>query len=166
MFSIIVNVARNNVIGCDNTLVFDIKKDLRRFREITTNHVIVMGRKTFESFPKPLPNRIHVVLTKDKSYKDNVPEGVIVLNNIEEVLEKYSNSTEEIFIIGGGEIYKQFLPHTDKLYLTHVDKDAKGDTYFPEILPSEFSVIEKSENYFSDVEQCNYLYANYKRITK
>ena len=109
MFSIIVAVANNNVIGGDNKLLWHISDDLKRFKKITTGHTIVMGRKTFESFPKPLPNRHHVILTRDKNYKVD-SEQVTVVNDIETVMKTYENSGSEIFIIGGGEIYNLFLP--------------------------------------------------------
>lgn len=144
MFSIITAISNNNVIGGDNKLLWHIPEDLKRFKNITTNHTIVMGRKTFESFPKPLPNRHHIILTKDTNYKSEYND-ITIVNDIETVLKTYENSRSEIFIIGGGEIYNLFLPYCKKIYLTQIDKEFKGDTYFPKINYDEWDIIEQSE---------------------
>ena len=132
MLSIIVAVAQNNIIGGDNKLLWHIPEDLKRFKEITINHPILMGRKTFESLPKILPGRDHIVLTKDKNYKVD-SDRVTVINDFQELLNKYTNSKEELFVIGGGEIYNLTYPYCNKIYLTKVKNKFKGDTYFPEI---------------------------------
>lgn len=159
MFSIIVAVANNNVIGGDNKLLWHISDDLKRFKKITTGHTIVMGRKTFESFPKPLPNRHHVILTRDKNYKVD-SEQVTVVNDIETVMKTYENSGSEIFIIGGGEIYNLFLPYCNKLYLTKVNGDFEGDTYFPEINYDEWAITESSEEYINPKNNLSYQFIN------
>ena len=159
MFSIIVAVANNNVIGGDNKLLWHISDDLKRFKKITTGHTIVMGRKTFESFPKPLPNRHHVILTRDKNYKVD-SEQVTVVNDIETVMKTYENSGSEIFIIGGGEIYNLFLPYCNKLYLTKVYGDFEGDTYFPEINYDEWAITESSEEYIDPKNNLSYQFIN------
>ena len=103
-----------------------------------------MGRKTFESLPGVLPKRKHIVITRDKNYTvDN--ESVEVLHSVDEVLKKFENSSEEVYIIGGGQIYKEFLPHAVKLHLTILEKDFEGDTKFPEINKDEWITEEKSE---------------------
>jgi dihydrofolate reductase len=150
MLSIIVAKANNNVIGGNNKLLWHLSKDLKRFKEITTGNTIIMGRKTFESLPKVLPNRHHVVITSNKNFKVD-SESVTIVNNIEEIVDKYRDSVEEAFIIGGGEIYNLLLPYTNKLYLTRVHKDFEGDTYFPNIDLSNWEVSYKSE-VFSDEE--------------
>lgn len=159
MFSIIVAAANNNVIGGDNKLLWHISDDLKRFKKITTGHTIVMGRKTFESFPKPLPNRHHVILTRDKNYKVD-SEQVTVVNDIETVMKTYENSGSEIFIIGGGEIYNLFLPYCNKLYLTKVNGDFEGDTYFPEINYDEWAITESSEEYIDPKNNLSYQFIN------
>lgn len=159
MFSIIVAVANNNVIGGDNKLLWHISDDLKRFKKITTGHTIVMGRKTFESFPKPLPNRHHVILTRDKNYKVD-SEQVTVVNDIETVMKTYENSGSEIFILGGGEIYNLFLPYCNKLYLTKVNGDFEGDTYFPEINYDEWAITESSEEYIDPKNNLSYQFIN------
>ena len=151
MLSIIVAKANNNVIGGNNKLLWHLSKDLKRFKEITTGNTIIMGRKTFESLPKVLPNRHHVVITSNKNFKV-YSESVTIVNNIEEIVDKYKDSVEEAFIIGGGEIYNLLLPYTSKLYLTRVHKDFEGDTYFPNIDLSTWEVNYKSE-VFSDEEE-------------
>lgn len=128
--TIIVAASENNAIGLNNQLIWHLKNDLKHFKHLTNGHHIIMGRKTFESFPKPLPNRKHIVITRQKNYQ--VPEGVIVVNNLEDAIDA-SKSDSQPFIIGGGEIYKQALIIADKLELTRVHHDFEADTYFPEI---------------------------------
>lgn len=143
MLSIIVAVAENNVIGKDNDLLWRLSNDLKNFKEITMGHTIIMGRKTFESLPKVLPGRKHIVLTRDKSFIAP-SEMVEVFNSVEE-LRNYLNPQTEYFVIGGGEIYKALMPYSEKLYLTKVQKVFQGDTYFPEIDNREWKEISKVE---------------------
>ena len=155
MLSIIVAKASNDVIGSNNKLLWHISKDLKRFKEITSGHTIIMGRKTFESLPKVLPNRHHIVITRDKNYKVDSPE-VEVVNDINSIINRFQNSTEEAFIIGGGEIYKSLLPKSDKLYLTRVYKDFNGDTKFPEINPEDWFVDYESEIQVNETDNLNF----------
>ena len=144
MISMICAMANNNVIGNGNSMLWHIPSDLKRFKSITSESTIIMGRKTFESLPGILPKRKHIVITRDKNYiVDN--ENIEVLHSVDDILKKYENSNEEVFIIGGGQIYKEFLPHADKLYLTILEKDFKGDTKFPKINKDEWIIEEKSE---------------------
>lgn len=130
--SIIVAVAKNNVIGGGNELLWRISDDLKRFKNLTTGHPIIMGRKTYESIGKPLPDRTNIVVTRDSKLR--VP-GCIVSQSLEAALEKAEQiGKEEIFIIGGEQIYRLALPLADRLYVTEVELDAKGDAYFPEYL--------------------------------
>lgn len=131
--TIIVAAAENDAIGKDNQLIWHLSDDLKRFKSLTNNHHIIMGRKTFESFPKPLPNRTHVVITRQENYQ--VPEGVIVVSSLKEALEA-SKKDSQPYIIGGGEIYKQALEFTDKIEITRVHANFEADTFFPEIDPS------------------------------
>lgn len=128
MISIIVAVAENGVIGGGNTLLWHISEDLQRFKRITQGHPVIMGRKTFESLGRPLPNRHNVVVTRRRDY---APEGVTIVSSLEEAIAMFPPS-EEIFITGGGQIYEQAMPLADKLYLTTVMHDYEGDTRFPE----------------------------------
>lgn len=138
--SIIVAVGKNNrAIGKTGGLLWRIADDLKRFKALTTGHPIIMGRKTFESIGKALPNRTNIVITRNPDFK---AEGVIIADSFAEALRLASNEVEklvqgnhknsEIFVIGGGEIYKQALPLADKLYLTLVKSDAEGDVFFPD----------------------------------
>ncbi|MBY6839030.1 dihydrofolate reductase [Clostridium botulinum] len=164
MLSIIVAIAKNNVIGNDNKLIWHISEDLKRFKEITSGKTIVMGRKTFESLPGVLPNRKHIILTRDKNFKVN-SECVEIIYDFDELLNKYKNSDTEVFIIGGGEIYKQLLPHTNKLYLTKINKDFDGDTYFPQINYDDFKVDYKSDIITDEKIKLEYNFINLSRLS-
>lgn len=142
MLSIIAAVAQNGVIGKNNDLIWHLPEDLRRFKKLTQGHKIIMGRKTFESLPGVLPNRYHIILTRDKDFSID-DSNVEVVYSLKQVIETYKNTDEEVFVIGGGEIYTQLLPHTNKLYLTKVKKDFEGDTYFPQIKLDEWHVVDK-----------------------
>ncbi|QAA30279.1 dihydrofolate reductase [Clostridium manihotivorum] len=142
MLSIIAAIAENGVIGNNNDLIWHLPADLKRFKKITSGHTVVLGRKTFQSLPGVLPNRHHVIITKDDHFFVDDP-NVEVINSIEKIVDRFSKTEEEVFIIGGGEIYKQLLPYVNKLYITKVKKHFDGDTYFPEINYSEWNVIEQ-----------------------
>ena len=122
MISIIAAIAKNNIIGGDNKLLWHIPEDLKHFKDLTSNHTIIMGRKTFESLPGVLPKRHHIVLTKDKNYTVD-SDSVTIVHNLKKIVDKYETSEEEIFVIGGGEIYSAFLPYCKNLYLTKIDED-------------------------------------------
>lgn len=164
MLSIIVAIAKNNVIGSDNKLIWHISEDLKRFKEITSGKTIVMGRKTFESLPGVLPNRKHVILTRDKNFKVN-SECVEIIYDFEELLNKYNNSDDEVFIIGGGETYKQLLPYSNKLYLTKINKDFNGDTYFPQINYDDFKVDYESDVITDEKSRLEYNFINLSRLS-
>ena len=128
--TIIAAAGENDAIGKDNQLVWNLSDDLQRFKDLTSGHHIIMGRKTFESFPKPLPNRTHVVISRQDDY--DVPEGVFKVNSLEEAIEIAKNDSQP-FIIGGGEIYKQAMKYADKIELTRVHEEFEADTFFPKI---------------------------------
>lgn len=135
--SMIAAVARNLAIGKNNTLLWHLPDDLKRFKELTRGHAVVMGSKTFESLGKPLPNRTNIVIAKELDYKAS---GCIVVHTIPDALEEAKKvEPSEIFIIGGGSIYTQCLPLADKLYITRVNEDFDADTFFPAY--GEFSKI-------------------------
>lgn len=139
--TIIVAAGENNAIGKDNDLIWHLSDDLKRFKSLTNGHHIIMGRKTFESFPKPLPNRTHIVITRQSNYK--APEGVIIVNSLEDAIDaaKYD---QQPFIIGGGEIYKQSMAFADKIELTRVHSNFENaDTYFPEIDASQWNEVDR-----------------------
>ena len=128
--TLIVAAGENDAIGKDNKLIWHLSDDLKRFKSLTNGHHIIMGRKTFESFPKPLPNRTHVVITRQQDYQ--VPSGVIVVNSLEDAIDA-TKSDSQPFIIGGGEIYKQSILLADKIELTRVHESFEADTFFPKI---------------------------------
>ena len=140
MVSVIVAIAENGVIGDKNTLLWNIKEDMRRFRTTTTGHPVFMGRKTFESIGRPLPKRTNVVITRS----DSEFEGCLVAHSLEEAVAMFPTD-EEVFIIGGAQIYNQALPLADKLYLTIVHRNYDGDTSFPEIDYSDWQEIAREE---------------------
>lgn len=135
----IAAVSSNACIGKDGTLPWHIPEDMKFFKETTTGHVVLMGRKTWESIPekfRPLPNRKNIVITRKDHYA--VPEGVAVYNSIEAALEAHNEET--IFIIGGGQIYTETFPLADELFITHVEREVDGDTFFPDIDPDVWEV--------------------------
>lgn len=140
--TIIVAAAENDAIGKDNKLIWHLSDDLKRFKTLTNGHHIIMGRKTFESFPKPLPNRTHVVITRQPNYK--APEGVIVVHSLEAAIEA-AKADPQPFIIGGGQIYKQAMAIADKIELTRVHESFEADAFFPEIDPN---IWEETSNIF------------------
>ncbi len=155
MISIIVAVAKNRVIGNDNQLLWDIKEDMRYFREKTKGKVVVMGRKTYESIGHPLPNRTNIVLTRGKC---NIP-GYIVMNSIEEVL----GIKRDIFIIGGSEIYSLFIPYVEKMYITEIDKVYEGDTLFPEYNKEEWVKVNQRQFERGEVYEYSFSFNEYIR---
>ena len=159
MISLIVAVAENNVIGGDNKLLWHIPEDLKRFKEITSGNIIIMGRKTFESLPGVLPNRRHIIITRDKDYKVT-NNNVEVINSIDEVINMYKTSPNEVFVIGGGEIYKEFIHSCDKIYLTKVIKSFEGDTKFPIIDTNLFKITYESDVLLSDKNNLKYKFIN------
>ena len=138
MISIIVAIANGLAIGKDNRLLCNIPGDLKRFKEITSGHAVIMGKRTWESLPsRPLPNRRNIVIT---DIKGELFEGAISAYSIQEAIDKGDPDAEN-FIIGGGMIYRQFLPYAHKLYLTRVHKDFEADTWFPEINFGDFNLV-------------------------
>ena len=142
MLTIIAAAAENNALGKDNDLVWHLPDDFKRFKKLTTGHHIIMGRKTFESFPQPLPNRTHVVITRQQDY-DN--ENCIVVHNLKDALA-FASIDEQPFIIGGGEIYKQALKYAQTIELTVVDAEFDGDTYFPEFDTTIWKEVERTHH--------------------
>ena len=165
MLSIIVAVANQNVIGKDNQLIWHLPEDLKRFKKLTTGHTIIMGRKTFESLGRVLPNRKHVILCNDAELHIE-DENVEVLEDIS-LLKPYIESGEENFVIGGATIYSLLMPYTEKMYITHIAQDFEGDVFFPEINPEEWQVIERQKGLKDEKNPYDYEYVTYVRnLTK
>lgn len=160
MITLIAAAGENNELGKDSALVWHLPDDFKRFKALTSEHYIIMGRKTFESLKNPLPNRTHIVITRQENY---APEGCIVVHSIEEAI-KITPRDEEIFVIGGGEIYKLALAFADKIELTRVFGTFEADTFFPEIIEEEWELI--GEDFHPKDEKHNYdfSYRTYKRF--
>lgn len=137
MIILIAAAAENNALGKDNRLLWHLPDDFKRFKQLTTGHHIIMGRKTFESFPKPLPNRTHVIITRQQY---DAPEGCIVVDSLEKAIAVCPEG-EDAFVIGGGEIYKLAMPAADKIDLTRVHTTLDADTFFPAIDPAEWELV-------------------------
>jgi dihydrofolate reductase len=147
ILSHITAMAKNRVIGVNNTLPWELPEDMKFFRTKTKGHVMIMGRKTFESLGGPLPGRFHIIITRQPDYKYDHPQ----VKNVSSILEAVALAKtllpdwpEEVFIIGGGEIYKESLPVTNRVYLTIIDKEFAGDALYPE-LPNCFQMVERKE---------------------
>ncbi len=161
MLSIIVAKAKNNIIGKNNKLIWHLPEDLKRFKELTTGHTIIMGRRTFESLGRILPNRKHVVLCNDAEMNID-DERVEILPDIT-MLDKYINSSEENFIIGGATIYKLLMPYTNKMYITEINEDFEGDVSFPEINLNEWKITEIKDGLKDEKNPYDYKYVTYVR---
>lgn len=164
MLSIIVAIANDNVIGKDNKLIWHIPEDLKRFKKITTGNKIIMGRKTFESLGRILPNRKHIILCNDMDMNID-DENVTVLEDIS-MLDEYIKSDEECFVIGGATIYKLLMPYANKLYITKINQDFVGDVYFPEINKDEWEPVKVEQGLKDEQNPYDYKYITYiKRKT-
>lgn len=159
-YSIIVAVSENQVIGKDNQLIWHLSGDMKRFKAITTGHTIVMGRKTFLSLGRALPNRRNVVLST--TMKTGDVENVEAFASVEE-LERNLPADEEVIIIGGGEIYRQFLPMASKVYLTLVHTQVEGDTSFPKLEEDEWLEVSKESFSADEKNDYDYDFINYVR---
>lgn len=161
--SLIAALAKNNVIGKENDLVWRLPDDFRRFKRLTSDHYILMGRKTFESLGTPLPNRTHIVITRNLDYK--VPEGHYLFESVEKAfIFCQKMNVDHLYVIGGGEIYKQTLPIADELVLTEVDANPSGDTYFPVFDKKNWKVTFSESHPIDDRHQYAFTYVTYERI--
>jgi dihydrofolate reductase len=158
--TIIVAAAENNAIGKDNQLIWHLSDDLKRFKSLTNGHHIIMGRKTFESFPKPLPNRTHIVITRQANYQ--VPDGVIVVNSLEDAI-KISKQDSQPFVIGGGDIYNQAMAIADTIEMTRVHESFEADTFFPKIDTTVWKETAYSFHKKDDKNEFDYSFITYQR---
>jgi len=150
MIILIAAAAENNALGKKGDLLWHLPDDFRHFKEVTSHHAIIMGRKTFESFPKLLPNRTHIVITRQKNYH---PEGCIVVGSLEEAIAA-APKDDDVYIIGGGEIFKQAMPVADMIDLTRVHAAFDADAFFPEIDPAVWEL--RGETYHPKDERHAY----------
>jgi dihydrofolate reductase len=155
----IAAVAENNALGKNNDLLWHLPQDFKRFKEITSGHYIIMGRKTFESFPKPLPNRTHIVISRQKEFR---PEGCVVVESIEKAIA-ICPKNESLFIIGGGEIYKQSIHIADQLDITRVHHSFDADVYFPEIDPEIWEITSETFNPKDEKHLYDFTFQSYIR---
>ncbi|SFD77096.1 dihydrofolate reductase [Lentibacillus persicus] len=162
MISLLAAMDRNRVIGYQNDLPWHLPNDLKFFKKLTTGHSIVMGRKTFEAIGRPLPNRKSIVISKQH---DQFPEGVEVVKDINTVLQwNEQEPTAEIFVIGGGEIFNQFLEHAGRMYITRVDAEFQGDTFFPYFIDSEWRLTRKEKGEKNTKNPYDYYFLQYDRL--
>ena len=159
--TIIVAAAENDAIGKNNDLIWSLPDDLKRFKRLTSNHCIIMGRKTFDSFPGLLPNRKHIVISKkSKSY---FPEEVIVVNNFEDAI-KATNEDKNPFIIGGGQIYNLAMKYSNTIELTRVHEEFEADTFFPKINEDEWELINQEKHEMDERHKYSFTYKTYLKI--
>ncbi|UVI27654.1 dihydrofolate reductase [Paenibacillus spongiae] len=160
--TLIAAMASNRAIGQDNRMLWHLPSEMAHFRRSTTGKTVLMGRKTFESLGRPLPKRLNVILTRDNGYSC---EGCEIVHSVDEALRKHGAGQDELMVIGGAEIYTQFLPYADKLLLTEVEADIDGDAFFPEVPESEWSITD-SEPYRADEKHAyNFYIRTYKRTS-
>ncbi len=160
-----VGVAKNNVIGMAGGMPWRLSSDLKRFKQITLGNPIIMGRKTYESIGRPLPGRLNIVITRNGEYAD---EGIEIVGNLEAAIGRArewaaENSSREICIIGGGEIYRQALPQCDRLHVTHIDASPDGDTVFPQIDQEIWQITHEERHSISEKDTAATRYVVYER---
>jgi len=161
IISAIVAMSQNRVIGKDNKIPWHLPADLKYFKKTTLNHHIILGRKCYESIGRPLPKRTNIIVTRNKKYK---AENCIVVGSIEEALEYSRNQKQaEVFIAGGGQIYEQSMKLWDKLYLTEVSTEIKGDVYFPKISDEQWIMISEKPHLGNEINPYNYTFKIYER---
>lgn len=158
--SIIAALARNRVIGIENRLPWRLPEDLAHFKALTLNHPILMGRKTFESLGRPLPGRTNIVITRNASYQ---PDGCLVADSIPAAVA-LCNGADEVFFIGGADLYRQAIPLADRLYLTEVDIESQGDAWFPEYDRSAFREVSRESHTGEKGDVLNFDYVVYERL--
>ena len=161
MLSIIVAKAKNNIIGKDNALIWHLPEDLKRFKRLTTGHTIIMGRKTFESLGRVLPNRHHIILCNDVQMQID-DENVEILEDIS-MLDKYVKDSEEHFVIGGATMYRLLMPMCSKMYITQINQEFEGDVAFPEIDLDKWEIIESQKGPEDGINKFEYEYVTYEK---
>lgn len=162
MLSIVVAKAKNNIIGKENKLIWNLPEDLRHFKEITTGHTIIMGRKTFESLGRVLPNRKHIIFSQNPDFKvrDENVEVVHSLLQIQDLIE----GQEEAFVIGGAMIYNFLMPYVTKMYVTEIDKEYDGDAFFPKINTEIWKEISREKGKKDENNNLDYDFVIYEKI--
>ena len=160
MISLMWAMDNNRVIGYKNQLPWHLPEDLKFFKRTTMGHPIAMGRKTWDSIGRPLPGRENIVITRNPEF---LCEGCTVLNSVEALLEFSRQNADEIFVIGGAEIFKLILPYADKLYLTRIYDEFEGDTFFPELQMEDWSLLSQEKGIKDEKNPYDYEFEIYKR---
>ncbi|MES2930698.1 MAG: dihydrofolate reductase [Patescibacteria group bacterium] len=163
ILSLIAAIGKNDELGKDNKLLWDMPADMRHFRETTTGHPVIMGRKTFESIGRPLPNRRNIVITRDDSYSH---EGVEVVHSLDEAVAFFADSEEEVFCLGGGEIFRQAIDKADRLYITRIESGFDADVFFPTISDDIWKEISREEHASDERNPFPYAFLLYDKIDK
>ena len=161
MITIIAAAGENNELGKDNQIIWHLPDDFKRFKVLTSGHYIIMGRKTFQSFPKPLPNRTHIIITRNKNY--SVPEGCFVVGSIENAIA-ICPKDETVFIIGGGEIYKQSINMADCIELTRVHNVFDADAFFPVIDGTKWKLVSSQFHDKDEKHNHSFTFETYSKI--
>ncbi|WEK69409.1 MAG: dihydrofolate reductase [Candidatus Chryseobacterium colombiense] len=161
MTTIVVAMGEKNEIGFENQLLWHLPKDLKHFKDLTSGHPVIMGRKTYESIGKPLPNRTNIVVSRQKDWFE---EGILIVGSIKEAVKFAKKIDEEVFIIGGGNIYEQTMDVTDKLEVTLVKADLQADTYFPKIDPKVWRKVDEVCHEKDEKNQYDFCFQTYEKI--
>ena len=162
MITIVVAMGLNNEIGANNQLLWHLPKDLKHFKEITTGHPIIMGRKTYESIGKPLPNRTNIVVSTKKDWFE---EGILIVGSLKEAIKFAKKMDEEIYIIGGGNIYEQTIDLAEKLEVTQVNAELKADIFFPKINPKIWNKTNEVSHEKDEKNEYDFSFQTYERKT-
>ncbi|WP_338447932.1 dihydrofolate reductase [Niallia oryzisoli] len=160
MISFIVAMDKNRVIGKDNKLPWHLPADLKFFKKVTMGHPIIMGRNTFESIGKPLPGRENIIVTRNKEYKQ---EGCTIIHSVKELLDLSSRKDEEVFVIGGSELFQATFSVADRLYITKIEEEFAGDTYFPEFNESNWVLVSQEKGEKDEKNPYDYFFTIYER---
>jgi dihydrofolate reductase len=162
MISLLVAMDRNQVIGANNDLPWHLPNDLKFFKEKTMGNTIVMGRKTFDSIGRALPNRRNIVLSRNEI---DLPDGVELIRDVETILDmNQSNPSEELFVIGGGGLFEQILPYADRMYITLIDEDFDGDVLFPSFSMEEWVEVSRVKGVKDEKNPYDYYFIHYNRL--
>ena len=162
MLSIIVAKAKNNIIGKDNKVIWNLPEDMKHFKELTNGHTIIMGRKTFDSLGEVLPNREHVIFTNNPDLRIN-NENVKVVHSLLEIQDLIEEK-EEVFVIGGSMIYNFLMPYVKKMYVTEIDEEFEGDTFFPKINTDIWKETKREKGIKNEENNLDYEFVTYERI--
>lgn len=160
MISFIVAMDKNHIIGKDNQLPWHLPADLAFFKRVTMSHPIIMGRKTHESIGRALPGRENIILTRDPSY---TADGCFIIHSVDEIKAIEQTKNEELFVIGGAEIFKETFKIADRLYITLIDEEFEGDTYFPDFDHKDWTVVSKEKGLKDEKNPYNYYFVIYDK---